>query len=453
MYFLLIILLFLLFLNILPVFKFELLYPPVIFTLMFLFCTLVGAVRYKDWNISEYSIDTVYFIMFGVCSFVIMGFVVQLFERNVPKCTVGYRRERLDISKLYIMFSVILGIAGNILLFLYIKRVVIELGYDSSNWSRLLNSYYQIKINLKNTGEYAIPKIITILNYIVNVNALLSLYIILHNFCFKVTRKTDLYLGILVLLWVIQLLLNSARGNILILLAETVYLLYFYWNTYYGWNRKTQKKILKWGIIFMTLFLAFFLILTVVLGRKSSFRDLNIVDYITIYISGGIRNFDLFVKEPIINFDFGRETFPAVRRFLYNYFNIGDLYSLGLEFRSINGRNIGNIYTAFRRFYADFGIAGLIILPGLLGGFYSFLYLKIKRQCYRNEFGFTLLFFCCIAKEIFYMAIEDTFFISELSFNGVFRLITLYVLYYLLIKRRAKFKVARCTYLETRKSH
>ncbi len=447
MYVLLIALLLLLFLNIIPVFKFELLYPPVIFTLMFLFCTSVGLIRYNDWRLYEYSSDTVCLIMLGVCSFVIMGFVARLFERNIPKCLSGYRRERLEISRLYVAFFIILGIVGNLLFFFYIKRVVVALGYDSSSLSRLLNSYYNIKVALKNTGEYGIPRIVTVLNYIVNVNALLALYVLLHNFCFKVAKKEDFWLLILVGLWPVQLLLNSARGNILILLAETVYLLYFFWNTYYGWNKKTQKKILKWGIIFFASFLALFLVLTVFLGRRSSFEELDIIDYLTIYISGGIRNFDLFLKEPVLSSDFGRESFPAVHRFLYNHFGIGELYSLGLEFRAIDGKNIGNIYTAFRRFYADFGTLGIVILSGFLGYFFSFLYVKIKEKCYKNKFDFTIILFCCISKEIFYMAIEDTLFISELSFNGLFRLIMMYILYYIFIKRKAKFKVTRCIYL------
>lgn len=117
-------------------------------------------------------------------------------------------------------------------------------------------------------------------------------------------------------------------------------------------------------------FLISFIILAIVLGKRNSFAELNVKEYLTKYISVGIRNFDLFLKNPVRSDFFGQETFPGFHRILYNYLNIGNLYATPLDGIQFNGFSMGNIYTAFRRYYADFGLFGMLFISYLLGYFF-----------------------------------------------------------------------------------
>ena len=115
---------------------------------------------------------------------------------------------------------------------------------------------------------------------------------------------------LIILFWPIQSIIKSGRGDILVLLAESIYLMYFFWNMYYGWNDTVNNKIIKWGSRIFGVFLISFIILAIVLGKRNSFAELNVKEYLTKYISVGIRNFDLFLKNPV------RSDFLDKKRFL-----------------------------------------------------------------------------------------------------------------------------------------
>lgn len=212
---------------------------------------------------------------------------------------------------------------------------------------------------------------------------------------------------------------------------------------YYGWNDTVNNKIIKWGSRIFGVFLISFIILAIVLGKRNSFAELNVKEYLTKYISVGIRNFDLFLKNPVRSDFFGQETFPGFHRILYNYLNIGNLYATPLEGIQFNGFSMGNIYTAFRRYYADFGLFGMLFISYLLGYFFSLAYEKIKKKSYKDQTGFGLLLFAYLSKEIFYWPIENQLLISELSVGGIFKIIILYILYLLAVKKKVKIIIRR----------
>lgn len=443
MYVLFLIILLSIFLFNLVVYKFEILSPPVLLSFMFFFCAFVGIIRYDDWRLNEYYGFTVLVIVSGILAFCLGGYFGSACRLNYLKKNEPIRHDRIELDRLCKVVFIIIGISGNVIFFYYVRKMVLNLGYAHNGISQMLYSYYIIKIKLQNVGDNNIPYFSNILNRFVTVNSVLCLYIFLHNICFRKYEKKDLWLLLIILFWPVQSIIKSGRGDILILLAESIYLMYFFWNMYYGWNDTVNNKIIKWGSRIFGVFLILFIILAIVLGKRNSFAELNIKEYLTKYISVGIRNFDLFLKNPVRSDFFGQETFPGFHRILYNYLNIGNLYATPLEAIQFNGFSMGNIYTAFRRYYADFGLFGMLFISYLLGYFFSLAYEKIKMKSYKDQTGFRLLLFAYLSKEIFYWPIENQLLISELSIGGIFKIIMLYILYLLAVKKKVRIIIRR----------
>ncbi len=439
MYLVMIVLLIILFFLCFVIFRGEILYPPIIVISMFLLCSIVGLFRYDDWNIDEYSGFSVLLFIIGLLSFSIISYLVYILHpENIKSNIQPVLKNRIEISTSILLIIILIYIIYDYMFYMHIKHCTSNAGLTDGSLSQIINRYYNLK-----SYEYSkisISFTMKLLNIFTSSFSIFSLFVIIHNFIFNHFKSKDLLLLFIVLLGIIYSMLNSSRGDILVLLAETVYLLYFFWNMRSGWKKNVNGKIIKWGICVFVIFIGFFLFLTVILGRRGSIKDIDIVDYLTIYISSSIRNFDLFLKNfTSTNSIFGRETFFPLNRLFYNLFGIGEYYSIALDYNAINGRNIGNIYTAFRRYFADFGMLGIIILPAFLGGFFSVLYSKAKHNARKGIIGFSMLIFCYLSTALFYLPIEERFFIYDLSLTKIAQYILLFILFKLVVQKKIKF--------------
>ena len=415
----------------------EILCPPVIVSIMFFICSFFGLFRYSDWEISTYSFISVLLLLLGILSFGIIGlFSYHIKVSDKYYCediSEYYRRDRIDGGNIYFFVAILLGIVADYLFFKYIRETISSFGMNPNGISKFLLNYYQLKVWHSEVAPIGLTKY---LGFLLNVNAVISLFVFLHNFCFKVIDRRDYLHLFIVLLWVIHAILDSSRGTLLLLMAQMVYCIYFFWNMYHGWGQNVNQKIIHWGIRAFIIMIAAFLVLAIVMGRRESFADLDPSKYISKYISSGVRNFDIYVQDPKFSDEWGKETFFSIKRFLYNYFNVGQLYSNNLEYVHIKGKLGTNVYTAFRRFYSDFGIVGIIILPGILGFFYTFAFKIVKLQCLRGEISFLFILFSYLSSELFFMPIEERFFTNDFSVNGILKIALLFIIYYLVIQRR-----------------
>ncbi len=417
-------------------FKGEILYPPFIVVLMFTFCTVVGLSRYFDWKISDFSGYSTFLILLGLVSFIFAGYVAYVTAPKAIKLkSEPIVRGRIEIPIIVLWIVIFLSILNNVMFYSFLNSIARSVGLSGASLSEIINRYYNLKAY--NSGMFVISGFMNILNIITNTFAILCLFVLIHNFCFRDLKKRDFLLAVIVVLDVVYSLLNSNRSDLLVMLAESVYLIYFFWNMRMGWSKSINFKIVSLGIRLLAVFIVLFLVLAVLLGRKGSISEMNIIDYITIYISSAIRNFDLFVESFTgTNAIFGKETFFPLNRLLYNFFGIGEYYSMALSFNSIDGMNIGNIYTAFRRYYSDFGILGIVILPGFLGWFFSSMYNRVKAAAKKGQISYQMILFSYLATALFYMPIEDRFFIYDLALSRIAQYILLYILFRYIVYKK-----------------
>ena len=167
------------------------------------------------------------------------------------------------------------------------------------------------------------------------------------------------------------------------------------------------------------------------MGRVSTLKGFDFRNSATIYLSGGVRNLDLFLKDPPNTVKlFGEETFTYLWRNITSVLKNRKLLTRVLEFRTINGENTGNIYTSFRRFYHDFGFLGVCLLSYIQGTIISSLYYNINRSEKANRIGFTEVLYYYLSCSTIYIVIEDTFFSYYFSITCLKVFIIFFMVYF-----------------------
>lgn len=423
----------------------ELLCPPVIVPAVFLMCTCIGLIRYKDWNIAEYSAKSVGLILLGFGSFLVFSWIAYYSGNNKNRYFQSSRNtirkaKRIEISYGILLAMIAVGVLANIFMFQFIKNISFSLGRTESSFSSLVNTYYKYKYSPDATALSGIKRAFSVIS---NLDAVICLYIFLYNLVLRYFRKKDFLLLSVVALWIVYAMLNSNRNEVLTFFAKAVYLIYFFWNIYYGWNRGINGRIIRLGIFAFIILITLFVPLATVIGRRQTWSISSVRDYLTIYISSGIRNFDLFVQDYKPSEFFGKETLFSIHRFLYNRFGIGASYSVPLEFRAINDVSIGNIYTALRRYYADFGVTGIIVFPGVMGFFFTRFFMMIKKECMTGNIGCSALLFSYLCEGLFYFPIEEQFIRTHFAIMEIVKIILLYFMYKALIEKRCRIRVYR----------
>lgn len=408
----------------------DILFPPVIAVAMFLFSSVVGLLRYEDWNIAEYSGFTVLLIMTGLLTFIFSSYMVYImFPARSARSFVPVKRERIEMSSFFLLFAVFVVIAQ---VYLYYDFILKNVG-NVYSFSLMINSFR--RMGQSEWARLPVPLSLQILAFFSYVLRWFAAFALMHNLIFDRWKKQEFLLVLIIALNIVYNLLDGSRGVILHLTAEIICYCYVFWNMKNGWNHNINKKIIKLGLKIFACFLPLFLVLAIVTGRYGDIDNLDLsrfdaLNYITIYVCGGVRNFDLYVEQPITDDTIiGKETFYGLNRFLYSRFGVGEFYDPNLEFRAINGKNIGNIYTVFRRYHADFGILGVILLISMLGAFYTYLYSRVKCDAKRGKVTFFILVFASLVSSIFYFPIDDIFYHFYGRPATVLRYIFLYFVY------------------------
>lgn len=433
MYIVLILVLIMLLSISLLIFNYEIMAPPVAMISMFLVCVLVGLLRYGDWELSSYSSGTVLIITAGILAYIIGGYFAyclyyithKVSRSRITPCCLS----RIEVNNILLLLATGIGIAEVFLFYKFIDTTVLNNGYSRIDITHLLLSY---RILSTSSALIDMPRYLSVLKYIVEMNGVLALFILIYNFSFSSLKKKDIFYFLILFCWIGNSILTSSRGDFLTILAIIIYLLYFFVNIKKGFSLHVEYKIVGWGVKLLISFLVVFVALAIFMGRRTSFTSASLLDYLTIYVSGGLRAFDLYVQDvPHISSGIvgNDETFHYIAVLCSRLFDYGGLKPIHLEFREINGQNIGNIYTAFRRYHSDFGIFGVIILSGISGFLMTRLYSKTRYEASIGKISATLLIFAWLSKSILYMPIDDHLYVFIFTLNGLFKIVVLYFLF------------------------
>ena len=382
-------------------------------------------------------------MLLGILSFVTAGLIALYRKRPSVSSeqSIETYASRISITSAIPVILIVVGFLQVYVQYRLVLQTVVGLGYNHSSLAQTLYVYRIINTQGLIPDEYAISSVYSLLKYFVESSSALAIFVFLYNiFAVRQFQKKDiLWIGV-AMFWPINAIITTSRGDLLNIIAMAFYLMYFFLGFRRGFNQKTDVKVIKIGIQLLAVFFFVFLFISIQQGRVSN----GFVSYISIYTNGGVRNFDLFIKDPV---PYGQgllgndETLRYISLIVQRLSDAPYSTSLALEFRNINGVNTGNIYTAFRRYYSDFGFAGIILFSSFLGYFLTNLYCKAKLEVTKKKIGFTTLLFAWLSKPIFFLAIEDTFYVTVVTLNGLIRIFFLWMLYVIFIKKILRIRI------------
>lgn len=387
--------------------------------LMTFFLALISALyNLSTWkfNLSLYSSLLIIFSL--MITVIINGYVHQYYSRR----NVKIKKENLHSIRLYIL---IIFVGYLIMCIILQYRVIRSIGKGSLSTLmyiyRLSTSYGTGTIEVK-TISSKIADVATAITYICLFNLILF---------FRSTSLVYKIINVLeIILWAFLYFLQGARFEVFSVCISAFIMFWFLRIRETKIIKKFNiKQILKIMIIAIVLLYLFYILKDFV-GRSS---NKTIIEYLTSYLGGGIPCFDLFIKDPPAKSNvFGQETFYSLieglkRRGIIN----APAVSFHKEFRTSNNVGIGNVYTALRDYYYDFGVLGMFIMHSIFSAFFSYLYEKTKiKMSYIKIIFLSILY----NRIVFYM-FNNMFFSSDCSISFCFKAIFIILLFNILMKR------------------
>lgn len=395
---------------------------------MYLISGIFSLYNWDIWELNSFSEETFLIILSSVSLFCIIGLTIEIFFTNrkyIPKKCLEL--QIINVKKSFLFINCLICF---VTIFWYIIEVQRIAGV-SGDWLMTMANYRARTSWGILDVEEDIPILLKQLSKYVIVQGYIFSYIIVNNKLLKSSRPQDKLLFIPIILMITQVLINAGRLELLKVMAYNLSVYYILHNRINGWKNNLSFKFITKAVVIFILTLIGFCVLRTIVGRND---DLDPMYYISLYVGGSIKLFDLYIQQPVMQSTiFGKETFYNINQFI-SKFGYNDL----LEFRYINGVNIGNVYGALRRYYQDFGIFGNYFLVALFSAIIHVFYNKVK---YTNvkEIDFLSIFYSYIFCSVCLFPIDDIFFSSIISTTYLTNIILLYILYRLALKNNRRF--------------
>ena len=410
----------------------DIFHPICLMCLTFSLSVFCAIINIEKWTI-DLSGKTILIIIIGIISFLIPGFISnKKYKTNPDRLKES---NYIDYNQTIMFILVIIQSIITILFTLWTAKNVggIEKILDISAMSKFrFEKAFDQEINLPSYLSQGI-KFTKALIYIFSFAEIHNK--ILSNKKREKKKISFLYIASL-LMFTIQTILSGGRSDLVVLFIA-ILTMAFMFDCYYS-NKagvKFGKNIVK-IIIITSVILYVFSITRSLVGRTA---DDNFIDYVTRYFGGPIELFDLYIKDPIAKSNvFGKETFFGINKFLGQVGIINFPYTLHLEFRSVNGKILGNVYTCFRRLYQDFGYFGVISLNLLFGWIMTKYYNIIKNSKKIGKLSIFIIFYFMIIHCVILAPFSDFFFSTVLSINYINIVSYMLVIITLLTKVRNK---------------
>ena len=392
----------------------------------------IVAVYFAILNINVWKIDlsekTFWIIIVGVLAFV-MQFVIIYFLYYGNRMNVNKLKEKNKINQIKVDSKIIniflIFETLSLLMYIYFSMKSMNVGLDITKFFTKISSYRLMKIDGEEISgiPFYVKQLIKlskaffcVYSYVI-INNLI--YANVKNIKYKISIKYFFSFGLLVIIS----LFSASRFDLAIMLTY-VFMLYYILSYRHNNRKKVDlKKVIKLVTIIMVV-IYLFSATKELFGRTGEYTT---IEYLSHYFGGSIELLDLYIRNPITKSDiWGKETFFAINNTLSNFGVINAKYTIHLEWRYSNGVSLGNVYTAFRMYYNDFGMAGVIILQILLSFIFSIGYIK-SLESKENGIDFGTIIYCYCIFSLVLHSYRDFFYSQIISINYINIIIYVYV--------------------------
>lgn len=407
--------------------------PPFLLCAFFTLSVFSTLMMRGVWDITITK-NTTFYILLGIFSFLVGYFILEATIHT--KINAYEKLKYINISnKKIIMFDVVSIIV--LALFAYYMQNLM----GGSTWVNTMAKYrYIVAYGNLIEENINIPQIIIDLKFIINSLIYLFVYILINNFL--ITKKWNINLIIAISIGLLSTLMGASRLDLIRLPFAAVTIYYFLKFRTGTLSHKRRLRMLSRYLGIAIIVVLLFSFLRSFVGRQN---EAGLIEYISHYLGTGTLNFNDYLRNPVDKSPlFGKETFWGIYNFLGKLTHIPEYnYDYTLEFRSIAGYGMGNVYTAFRMFYADFGGIGVSLLSIIQGGVFAVFYRSIKCNKKVRFFKthvfkpslveFRIIIYAMIVHSVALMFYADWFYSQVLSWTQIKAFIYLYIFKILLI--------------------
>lgn len=412
--------------------KKDIMSPSVILIIVYILCISFSLFNWDIWNMDNYSKEATELIVLSVTIFTLVGIIMELFLYSKQKKILSKAKSIdefasvIKINDTVLIVNIMICIVTVVWLLIIVLKTRGSIGLSNS-------------ISIENES-LSIPFLLNILQRYVYIQGYFFSFVFMNNVINRKYRIKDFWILLFIFSTCFVSLLMGSRMEVLKIMACILIAGYILWRKKNGWDRNVSAKFIRIGFVSLCiLIILFFQMKYFKPGDSSEFSPMY---YISMYIGAPIKLFDLYIKNPIAqSMVWGKETFTTLHS---NFVSLGlesIYFTRHLEFRGIDDLSLGNVYGAPRRFYQDFGVAGLMLLFIILSIIIHKMYFKIKYSMSgKNEFR--SLLYCYLFPCIPMIPIDDIFF-SQLSIGFLLNILFLYLLYLIIIKKKIVIKLRR----------
>lgn len=416
----------------------ELMAPPVLACCAYFVSLIIATMNVDLWQLDLAPI-TVIVISTSLIAYVLSGFV----SRRIVMKGMGEKRREYALHTLVPNTKITIAVClfGLLVCVAYYLEVARIVGSDyAGNFNDVLHEFR--KITSFKTGAGQVSPIVQIGRHIVMASSFLYLFVFINEAIIggKVELKS-LHLLIPVALTGVIAYLNATRTAMVYLVFAAVFDYIFLWHRREGGEAKLGLKFYFKFLLIMIVSLLIFMGLGYFVGRTMT---LGIPRLISIYLAAPVANLNNFlIQGEAANVYWGQETFSGIINFVGERLNWpGVPYSVQIEFGSANGQSLGNLYSALRYYYNDFGIIGPVVMCAIQ----SFLLTGLYYVCSLSEDTYPILVlltsYVTIAAP--YLPLADVFFHDILSTYSGFLALLLIAIGVTVFKADKKSQKRKC---------
>lgn len=349
--------------------------PAVIFNASFALSILNGLINYNKFKFDLHW-NTVQLILLGAMIFTCISLLMEKFLRPVfPSAKDESVTTSADVSDGGFHVPILLyfiGMALAVISCFVMAAHVIAVSTQHGGPSDIIGAMGRFD-QLSKFGSVDTSTSGLVGNYLVLTEA--TFYIWAYVFAKKRNgsqRHIDWGALLIMTVLVICSLLSGGRNSAiqLIFSAGVIYII-FYERRRAHEGTKSDRKILVAVLLAVVLAVVLFRPILALLGRdaggKSGF------DYISLYLGAPIKNLDLYLNGELPNpitvtsTYFGEQTFSMMYMSLSKWTGIatGAKWTLWQPFQSVNGVDLGNVYSIYYTFVFDWGYFGALVAVGI----------------------------------------------------------------------------------------
>lgn len=409
----------------------DLFQPALLICASYIISVTSAAFNDNRWNI-ELTGKTLLIICLTVVIFWLIDYVCTISSKKRRLENADINQEIIKIEKWKVKLVIFYDIVVILLYILEVRRIASLAGW-SGGIDSLMSTYRSISYSSASMGDN-VNIIVSQLVKLTSVFRMIFLYVYINNSVLEKTFKRYLNYLIPVGLSIIQTLFAAQRMALIMTMIFGLFVWYSSYHKLFGWHKNMNIKLFKKSFKYMIILFILFFILKEFVGRTTT---LDFFGYITSYTGGSINLFNQYLNSTPIDKMVGQETFASIYTFLAK-FGFVENSVRHLEFRLYDTtgfyREVGNVYTALRRYYNDFGYWGVVILNSIMAFCYSYWFNRIKTvKKKRDSKNLQVIIYGYIMYALIMHAIDDIFFSEILSIGFLVQLLLLKVAYVFLV--------------------